>query len=427
VQLYFKTGEIVIASKEGNEAIFITPLRNDPNAAFKRRVRLGSNEAIPIQKAVQGDNGSGLSIDYREKEILAVWKYLPHLRWGMVVKIDTNEAYSNIYIFRNRILTIGFIVFVIVLIIGFRISRAISGPIKSLQKSSERIGRGELDAVIEIESKDEIGQLAESFNKMTKDLKSITASRDTLNKEIAERKRAEEKLEQAVKELVRSNYDLEQFAYIASHDLQSPLFAISGFADLLKKQYKDKLDKNAHEYIDFIVNSIERMENLINDLLTYSRIGTSSSKLNPVDVNKIFVRAIANLTVEIEKNGAKVAHDSLPTVIGNDIQLEQLLQNLIGNAIKFHSQEPPRVHISVEQKGENWVFSVKDNGIGIASEDRDRIFNMFQCLHRGEYKGTGIGLAVCKKIVGLHGGNIWVESQPGKGSIFYFTIPLTRE
>jgi signal transduction histidine kinase len=422
-----ETGEIVIASKEGNEAIFITPLRNDPNAAFKRRVRLGSNEAIPIQKAVQGDNGSGLSIDYREKEILAVWKYLPHLRWGMVVKIDTNEAYSNIYIFRNRILTIGFIVFVIVLIIGFRISRAISGPIKSLQKSSERIGRGELDAVIEIESKDEIGQLAESFNKMTKDLKSITASRDTLNKEIAERKRAEEKLEQAVKELVRSNYDLEQFAYIASHDLQSPLFAISGFADLLKKQYKDKLDKNAHEYIDFIVNSIERMENLINDLLTYSRIGTSSSKLNPVDVNKIFVRAIANLTVEIEKNGAKVAHDSLPTVIGNDIQLEQLLQNLIGNAIKFHSQEPPRVHISVEQKGENWVFSVKDNGIGIASEDRDRIFNMFQCLHRGEYKGTGIGLAVCKKIVGLHGGNIWVESQPGKGSIFYFTIPLTRE
>jgi light-regulated signal transduction histidine kinase (bacteriophytochrome) len=296
-----------------------------------------------------------------------------------------------------------------------------------LQKSSEKIGRGELDAVIEIESKDEIGQLAESFNKMTKDLKSITASRDTLNKEIAERKRAEEKLEQAVKELVRSNYDLEQFAYIASHDLKSPLLSISGFAKLLEKNYKDKLDSDAHEYIDIIINSIDRMENLVNDLLTYSRIGTSNSKLNPIDVNNIFVRAIANLTVEIEKNGAKVAHDSLPTVIGNDIQLEQLLQNLIGNAIKFHSQEPPRVHISVEQKGENWVFSVKDNGIGIASEDRDKIFNMFHCLHRGEYKGAGIGLAVCKKIVELHGGNIWVESQPGKGSIFYFTIPRTRE
>ena len=549
-----ETGEIVIASKEGNEAVFITPLRNDPHAAFKRRVRIGSNKTIPIQKAVQGENGSGLSIDYREKEILAVWKYLPHLRWGMVVKIDTNEAYNNIYNFRYRILTIGFIAFVIVLIIGFRISRAISEPIKTLQKGSEKIGRGELDTVIEIKSKDEIGQLAESFNKMTEDLKSITASRDMLNKEIAERKRAEkelresearyedlydnapdmfvsvdaktsiilrcnqtlskelgyskdeiighpifsmyhpdsiedakkvfksftetgkvhnaelqmkrkdgskinvilnvsavrdeqgnilysrsvwrditerkeaeEKLEQTVKELARSNSDLEQFAYIASHDLKSPLFAISSFAKLLEKNYKDKLDRKAHEYIDFIVNSIDRMENLISDLLTYSRIGTSNSKLISVDVNKIFVRAIANLTVEIEKNGAKVTHDSLPTVIGNDIQLEQLLQNLIGNAIKFHSQEPPRVHISVEQKGENWVFSVKDNGIGIASEDRDRIFNMFQCLHRGEYKGTGIGLAVCKKIVELYGGNIWVESQPGKGSIFYFTMPLTRE
>jgi PAS domain S-box-containing protein len=246
-------------------------------------------------------------------------------------------------------------------------------------------------------------------------------------RDITERKQAEEKLEQVVKELVRSNSDLEQFASIASHDLKSPLLSISGFAKLLNKNYKDKLDKDAHEYIDFILNGIDRMENLVNGLLTYSRIGTSSSKLNPVDVNKIFVQAIANLTVEIEKYGAKVTHDSLPTVIGNDVQLEQLLQNMIGNAIKFRGQELPRVHISVDQKGENWVFSVKDNGIGIASEDMERIFNMFHSLHRGEYKGTGIGLAICKKIVELHGGNIWVESQPGKGSIFYFTIPRTRE
>jgi light-regulated signal transduction histidine kinase (bacteriophytochrome) len=248
-----------------------------------------------------------------------------------------------------------------------------------------------------------------------------------LQSEIDERKRVEGKLEQAVKELIRSNSDLEQFAYIASHDLKSPLVSISGFAKLLEKDYKDKLDRNAHQYIDFIVNGIDRMSNLVNGLLTYSCIGTSNSKLNPIDVNKIFVRAIANLTVEIEKNGAKVAHDSLPTVIGNDILLEQLLQNLIGNAIKFHNQKPPRVHISVEQKGGNWVFSVKDNGIGIASEYRERIFEMFQRLHRSEYQGTGIGLAACKKIVELHGGNIWVESQPGKGSIFYFTVPLTRE
>ena len=246
-------------------------------------------------------------------------------------------------------------------------------------------------------------------------------------RDITNRKQAEVKLEQTVKELVSSNSDLEKFAYIASHDLKSPLLSISGFAGRLKKQYKDKLDKNAQEYIDIIVNSAERMGNLINDLLSYSRIGTSSSKLNPVDLNKILFRTIANLSVEIEKYGAKVAHNSLPTVIGNDMQLEQLMQNLIENAIKFHSQEPPRVHISVEQKDENWIFSVKDNGIGIVSENRDQIFNMFECLHGGEYKGTGMGLATCQRIVEIHGGRIWVESELGNGSIFYFTIPVRQD
>jgi len=246
-----------------------------------------------------------------------------------------------------------------------------------------------------------------------------------LKAEITERKHAEDKREQLNIKLKRSNKELEQFAYIASHDLKSPLISISSFADLLKQQYKDKLDRKAHEYIDFIVNSIERMDHLINGMLTHSRIGVSSSKMKPIDVNKIFVRVIANLTVDIEKNKAKITHDSLPTILGYDVQLEQLLQNIIGNAIKHQSQESPRVHLSVKQKGENWVFSVNDNGIGIASENREKIFDMFQCFNRGKYKGTGIGLATCKKIVDLHGGKIWVKSQPNKGATFYFTMPTT--
>jgi len=245
-----------------------------------------------------------------------------------------------------------------------------------------------------------------------------------LHDEIAKRKKLEQDREKLLVELEESNKALEQFAYMASHDLKSPLISISGFANLLKKEYGDTFDKNANEYIEFIVSSINRMENLINGLLAYSRIGISGSKLTTVDVNKVFVRAIANLTVDIEKNRAKITHDSLPTVFGDDVQLEQLLQNLIGNAIKFHDNESPRVHISVKQKARNWVFSVKDNGIGIASENREKIFDMFQCLNRDKYKSTGIGLAACKKIVELHGGKIWVESQLNTGSIFYFTIPI---
>jgi PAS domain S-box-containing protein len=243
--------------------------------------------------------------------------------------------------------------------------------------------------------------------------------------DITERKQAEETLKKTAKELARSNSDLEKFAYIASHDLKSPLIAISGFAGMLKNNYEDKLDKSAHKYIDFIVDSIARMENLIHDLLAFSRIGVSSSKLKLVDVNKIFFRAIANLTVIIERNEAKVTHDSLPTVFGNDIHLEQLLQNLIENAIKYHNQKPSKVHISAEQKDDHWIFSIKDNGIGIASENREIIFDMFHCLNRGTYKGTGIGLATCKKIVELYGGKIWVESKLNTGSIFYFTMPIT--
>jgi light-regulated signal transduction histidine kinase (bacteriophytochrome) len=240
----------------------------------------------------------------------------------------------------------------------------------------------------------------------------------------AERKRMEKALRKKTEELARSNEDLEQFAYVASHDLQEPLRMVTSYVQLLSKRYKAKLDADANEFIDFAVDGAVRMRKLINDLLTYSRVGTQGKGLSPTDSEAVLAQSVDDLKVTIEENGALVTHDPLPTVMADSPQLEQLFQNLIGNAIKFRGNEPPRVHISASRNGKGWVFSIRDNGIGMAPEYSERVFVIFQRLHsRQEYAGTGIGLAVCKKIVERHGGHIWVESDVGKGATFRFTIP----
>jgi PAS domain S-box-containing protein len=251
--------------------------------------------------------------------------------------------------------------------------------------------------------------------------------------DITEQKRAErelkqaEELKQAIAALERSNRELEQFAYVASHDLQEPLRMVSSFTQLLAKRYQGKLDKDADEFIAYAVAGAERMQRLINDLLTYSRVDTRGKSFEPIDSEAVFNQAVANLRVAIKEGEAVITHDPLPPLIADDLQIVQLFQNLLGNAIKFHGKEPPRIHVSAKQEGNEWVFSFRDNGIGIAPEYFDRIFVIFQRLHgREEYPGTGTGLTICKKIVECHGGRIWVESEPSKGSTFYFTIPTIR-
>jgi len=240
-----------------------------------------------------------------------------------------------------------------------------------------------------------------------------------------QRKRVEEKLKQSVENLKRSNVELEQFAYVASHDLQEPLRMISSYVQLLARRYKGKLDHDADDFIGFAVDGANRMQALINDLLTYSRVGTRGKPFVLTDCEDIFKQVFANLKLAIEDSSAEVTHDALPTIIADASQLVQLFQNLVGNAIKFRSEEPMHIHISAEQKSDEWEFSVTDNGIGIEPEFFDRIFVIFQRLHgRDEYSGTGIGLAICKKIVERHGGRIWAESEPGKGTVFYFTMPV---
>jgi PAS domain S-box-containing protein len=245
-----------------------------------------------------------------------------------------------------------------------------------------------------------------------------------ISKKITEKKLMEQALQRRTQELARANEELQLFAYVASHDLQEPLRMISSYVQLLARRYKDKLDADGQEFIAFAVDGAARMRGLINDLLAYSRIDTQGKALEPTDCNDLVKEVLVDLQVAIRENEALVTHDELPTVAADRTQLRQLFQNLIGNAIKFRGDEQPAVHLGVEPHGEEWMFSVRDNGIGFDPKFADRIFAIFQRLHgREKYPGTGIGLAVCKKIVERHGGRIWAESQPNHGATFYFTLP----
>jgi PAS domain S-box-containing protein len=246
--------------------------------------------------------------------------------------------------------------------------------------------------------------------------------------DISDRRQAQEALEQSALELRRSNEELQQFAYVASHDLQEPLRMVTSYLQLVEQRYKDKLDSDASEFIAYAVDGASRMKALINDLLMYSRVNTRQGQLNQFEVQTVLDRAMNNLQLRIEESGAIITHDPMPKITGDENQFTQLFQNLIGNAIKFRGEKIPEIHIGVRKDKREWVFCVKDNGIGIDKPYLDRIFIIFQRLHgQGKYPGTGIGLAICKKVVERHGGRIWVESSPGMGSTFYFTVPLRQE
>jgi PAS domain S-box-containing protein len=663
------TGEVLIGRRLGNDIVYLNPLRHDPQAAFKPKIVIGGSLGGPIQQAVQGKRGSGSLLDYRSKKVIAAWNYIPFLDWGMVAKIDAQEAFAGVINLRNLIILILAIVFLLSVIMSFSIAESIAKPIKKLSKGAEEIGTGNLNYKIDIDQGDEIGQLSRVFDKMAQDLKSLGASRDVERKrfydvletlpvyvvlldkdyrvpfankffrerfgesegrrcyeylfkrsepcencetykvmktnaqhhwewtgpdsrnydiydypfidsdgsrmilemgiDVTEQKKAESRLAQVsrysrslietsldplvtissegritdvneatikatgipreqligtefsnyftepqkaeagyqevfskgfvidypltihhkdghlidvlynasiykdsrgnvvgvfaaarditvlkqaeaelklhrdnlealVKErtndlesvnkrLARSNENLEQFAYVASHDLQEPLRTMSSYSQLLERRYKDKLDKDANEFIDFIVDAAGRMQRLITDLLAYSRLRHMESSGDFVDCNKVLSRVLTSMKQAIAESNASVTFDNLPVIKGHEVNLMQLFQNLIGNAIKFCGKNECRVHVSAKKNAGEWLFSVEDNGIGIEPQYQEKIFMIFQRLHKkDEYAGTGIGLAICKKIVENHGGKIWVESELGKGSTFYFTMPDER-
>lgn len=276
----------------------------------------------------------------------------------------------------------------------------------------ECIKQGATDYVL----KDSLARLPESVRR---------ALREKENRE--QNKRAKDELATKVQELARSNAELEQFAYVASHDLQEPLRMVAAYTQLLSERYSGKLDESADKYIHYALDGALRMQTLIQDLLAFSRVARQTAGFKDIDCNAVVDEAAENLRTAIEESATRVTHTQLPTAPADRSLLLQVFQNLIANAIKFRGREPATINVSAERRDQDWVFSVSDNGIGIAAQHAEGIFEVFKRLHtRNEYAGNGIGLAVCKKIVERHDGKIWVDSRPEGGSTFKFTLPVTH-
>jgi signal transduction histidine kinase len=339
--------------------------------------------------------------------------------WQFVISYDRQQMMSPLTNLRNVTLVLSASVGIVSLLGTYLLlSRSVRKPLTEFRKATAEITRGNLEKRVHITSRDEIGELASDFNIMTAKLEEQVKG---LEDRVDERTILISKLRSA-------NRDLAQFAYVASHDLQEPLRMISSYLQLLSKRYSGHMDKDADEFINYAVDGANRLQRMINDLLTFSRVGTRGKLFAKTDIGVVLGFALTNLEIAIEEAHAKITHSDLPTVKADEVQLLQLFQNLIENAIKFRSDKPLAIHVSAERGDGEWIFSVKDNGIGIDPQYRDRLFVIFQRLHSAaKYPGTGIGLALCKRIVERHSGRIWVESELGKGSTFRFTIPDKKE
>ena len=425
---------------------FVTEPRFGEGFALKKAIHTEGAEAC-----LERGDGMGLYDNYRGVPVLGTYRWLPERELCILTELDQAEAFAPIVALRNATIAACAVMLVCAATLGVIFTRTITGPVLQLVKATEEIGAGNLDYRIEATARDEIGQLATAFDDMTGKVKQaegelrkhrehleelveelveeraaeLKRTNEELEAEIVERKRGEDRLKNAMADLERSNKELEQFAYVASHDLQEPLRMVSSYTQLLARRYQDQLDQDAHDFITYAVEGAARMQRLINDLLGYSRVGTRGKAFGKTDCQRVLQETLANLQPAIDETDATVTHDPLPTVIADEPQLVQVLQNLVSNGIKFRGQAPPAIHIGAQRENDEWVFSVRDNGIGIDPQYYERIFVIFQTLHsRDQYPGTGIGLALCKRIVERHGGRIWVESEPGRGSIFYFTIPI---
>jgi signal transduction histidine kinase len=366
-----------------------------------------------------GDTPNVLKEAVSEKKVRYQKGYL-HIYWPIILdeqNIGTVFLKSNIGELVQLIISYFlFGVFIILICIGAafvmaaRLQKSISGPITDLTHLAEDVSHDKNFSLRAVKkNNDELGQLVDRFNEM-----------------LSEIQKREEALVRSNDALTRSNRDLEQFAYVASHDLQEPLRMVISYVDLLADRWKNQEDSECKEYMGFVTEGARRSRQLIDDLLEYSRV-RNEGKVIDVDLNQVLDKAIANVKFAIEESRAVVTRDALPTVTADAIKLTQVFQNLIANAIKFRKkEEAPKIHVSAKKGRNEWILGVSDNGIGIDPVYSDKIFVIFKRLHtREHYPGTGIGLAICKRIVEQHEGRIWVESKDGHGATFYFTIPTT--
>ena len=416
-----KTGEALIAKREGNEAVFLSPLRNDPEAALTKRVSFNDSVAHPAQMAARGEDGSGITRDYQGTEVLAAWRYIPFLRWGLVTKITADEAFAPIAQLRTFFMAAGFFVVALGAIAALAISKTITGPLRSLQEGAEAIAGGDLDRHVGTNARDEVGQLSRAFDVMT----------DALVHDITERKYAEEKikklnedLEHHVAQLVQSNKELEAFSYSVSHDLRSPLRGIDGFSLALLEDYAHKFDDTGRDYLERIRLASQRMAQLIDDLLNLSRITRREMKRERVDLSRIAQDIADRLKKNHPERTVEFVVSGGLTAYGDERLLRIALENLFGNAWKFTgAHQQGRIEFGSAQPDGRAAFFLKDDGAGFDMTYVDKLFGPFQRLHASsDFPGTGIGLATVQRIIHRHGGRVWIEGEVEKGATVYFTL-----
>jgi len=439
------TGEIALAKLTGaDEALFVAPLRHDPQAALRRKIDLKTT-AVPMRHALTGRHGNGVAIDYSGRQVVAAWRYLPELRWGMVVKMDADEVFAPIYQQRKTLLQALLALVLLAGAIAFYFGRKMVAPLMAFALTANEIAQGDLGKRVAETGADEVGALGRAFNRMTENLQALYrtledrvtertrelhVTNEQLQNEINERKQIEAQLMESLLALQATNKALDEFTYIAAHDLKEPLRGIHYYTGFLKEDYGDRLDENAQQYINSIQRLAERLFALIDRLLAYSRLGSTELAKAPVDVDAVVDAVVEDLSnfwrasslggmgIGLRRNG------SLGMVQGDAIRIGEVFQNLISNAAKYNDKPFKSIEVGCDRSGDSPIFYVRDNGIGILPHHQESVFRIFKRLHeQNKYGGgTGAGLTITKKIIELHGGRIWLESTPGEGTTFYFTL-----
>lgn len=407
-----ETGETLVGKKEGNTALFVNRLRHRPDSAFKFSVNLGDNFAFPIQNAVEGRSGSGISVDYREEKILAVWDYIPYLQLGIVIKIDLNEVLKPVRAIFKIITYFIFAIIISVVGVVIYLSNSISKPIQKLQEGMAIVGAGDLNYHVGTDANDEIGYLSRAFDQMVKNLKHSMTSIDNLNEEIARRKEAEE---------ARSNL----FA-MASHELRGPIGPINELLKIILQGRAGEVNPEQKKLLSAAQHSASRLLKVINDILDFRKLEVGQMKytMSMGNLNETLKQAEHMIQDVVKEKGLQLKLElqpDLPNTLFDPDRLLQVVTNLINNALNFTGSGS--ITLKSSQVNGEVRIEVTDTGVGIAKEDIPKLFKEFSQVGQN-IGGTGLGLAICKMIIKDHGGKIWVESEKGKGSSFIFTLPI---
>ena len=459
-----KTGETVMVTTRQDQAVLLTPTRHD-HAAQTRQIRIGNGpEDFPMRESVSGRSGFGRAVDYRGVAVTALWQPLPSVAGGLIIKIDLDETEVPMVRLKQGLFWVDGAILLLLIGIGWFMARPVVRPITQITRMAQAIGEGRFSETTALEGAvGEVCDLAEAFQTLSAQvqksyqeatektqvlvqrLAEMEAAREEMQREISRLRKSEarlssigenlksrlavwtEQIKQQSGALSDANAELAHFAKIATHDLQEPLRTIASYTQLLARRYKGKLDSNADCFIDYITEGAQRMKQTLRDLADYAEVDARGGVhlMASCDVGSLLREVLSEMqqTIHTRLEGV-VSYNPMPTITADPGQMTQLFRHLIENALKFSNGRAPRVHISVEVSETAWTFSITDNGIGIESQYFDRIFQSFQRLHPpGKYPGTGVGLAICKRIVNRHQGKIWVESVVGEGSTFKFSIP----